>query len=65
MTEKLGACTGPPSWNLGVGPLALACNQGFLEYCLCYKSVQIFRVTCLFIGQYNTKGYGTITDVIK
>ena len=30
----------------------------------CYKSVQSFRVTCLFTGQYNTKGYGTITDVI-
>ena len=29
-----------------------------------YKLVQGFRVTCLFIGQYNTKGYGTITDVV-
>ena len=30
----------------------------------CYKLVQGFRVTCLFIGQYITKGYGTITDFI-
>ena len=33
--------------------------QGF-----CYKSVHSFRVTCLFSGQYNTKGYGTVADVI-
>ena len=26
--------------------------------------VQGFRVTCLFTGQYNAKGYDTITDVI-
>ena len=25
--------------------------------------VQGFRVTCLFTGQYNTKGYDTIIDV--
>ena len=25
---------------------------------------QGFRVTCLWTGQYNTKGYGKITDVI-
>ena len=32
---------------------------------LCYKLyIQGFRVTCLFPGQYNTKGYDTITDVI-
>ena len=30
----------------------------------CYKSVQSLRVTCLFSGQYNTQGYGTITDVL-
>ena len=30
----------------------------------CYKLVQGFRVTFLFIGQYNTKGYDTVTDVI-
>ena len=28
---------------------------------MCYKSVQSFRVTCLFTGQNNTKAYGTIT----
>ena len=26
--------------------------------------MQGFSVTCLFTGQYNTKGYGLITDVI-
>ena len=31
----------------------------------CYKSVQSFRVHCLFTGQFNTKGYGRFTDVIK
>ena len=31
----------------------------------CYKLVQGFRVTCLFTGQYNTKGYDMITDVIQ
>ena len=30
----------------------------------CYKLGQGFRVTCLFTGQYNTKGYDKITDVI-
>ena len=30
----------------------------------CYKLVQGFRVTCLFNGQYNTKGYAMVTDVI-
>ena len=30
----------------------------------CYKLVQGFRVTCFITGQYNTKGYGTITGVI-
>ena len=34
------------------------------EWLLCYKSVHSFRVTFLFSGQYNTEGYGTITDVI-
>ena len=29
-----------------------------------YILVQGLRVTCLFNGQYNTKGYDTITDVI-
>ena len=28
------------------------------------KIVQNFRVTCLFTGQYNAKGYDTITDVM-
>ena len=35
--------------------------RAFLEYC--YKLVQGFRVTCLFTGPYNTKGYYTITNV--
>ena len=26
--------------------------------------MQGFRVTCLITGQYNTKGYGTIIDVL-
>ena len=30
----------------------------------CYKSVQRFRVTCLFTGQYDTAEYGTIASVI-
>ena len=30
-----------------------------------YKSVQSFRVTCLFIGQYETREYGTIAGVIS
>ena len=30
----------------------------------CYKSVQSFRVTCLFNGQYDTREYGTIAGVI-
>ena len=30
----------------------------------CYKLVQGLRVTFLFTGQYITKGYDTITDVI-
>ena len=34
----------------------------FLQYC--YKSVQRFRVTCLFAGQYDTREYGTIAGVI-
>ena len=38
-------------------------NYFFILFSLCYKSVQSFRVTCLFTGQYNTKGYGIITDV--
>ena len=29
-----------------------------------YKSVHSFRVTWLLSGQYNTKGYGTVTDVM-
>ena len=28
----------------------------------CNKLVQGFRVTCLFTGQYNTKGYDTIPN---
>ena len=39
-----------------------------LDWCVCefkcYKSVHSFRVNCLFSGQYNTEGYGTITDLI-
>ena len=36
--------------------------QAFYKYkYFCYKLVQSFRVTCLFIGQYNTKGYDKIT----
>ena len=34
--------------------------QGFRVTCL----LQGFRVTCLFTGQYNTKVYGKITDLI-
>ena len=30
----------------------------------CYKSVQRFRVTCLFTGQYDTREYGTIAGAI-
>ena len=30
----------------------------------CYKSVQRFRVTCLFTGQYDTGEYGTIAGVL-
>ena len=30
----------------------------------CYKSIQSFRVTCLFTGQYGTREYGTIAGVI-
>ena len=30
----------------------------------CYKSVQSFRIHCLFIGQFNTEGYDTITDAV-
>ena len=30
----------------------------------CYKSVQRFRVTCLFTGQYDTREYGTIAGVL-
>ena len=33
-------------------------------YPFCYKLVQGFRVTCLLTGQYNTKGYDMITDII-
>ena len=33
-----------------------------LDVPLCYKLVQGFRVICFITGQYNTKGYGTITD---
>ena len=32
---------------------------------LCYKSVQRFRVTSLFSGQYNTGEYGTIAGVVR
>ena len=35
-----------------------------LLYKYCYKSVQSFRVTCLFTGQYDTREYGTIAGVI-
>ena len=31
---------------------------------ICFKSVQSFRVTCLFTGQYDTGEYGTIAGVI-
>ena len=36
-----------------------ACIENHTE-----QLVQGLRVTCLFIGQYNTKGYDMITDVI-
>ena len=39
-------------------------REVFWKKC-CYKLVQGFRVTCLFTGQYNNKGYDMITDVIK
>ena len=31
----------------------------------CYKSVQRFRVTCLFPGQYDAGEYGTIAGGLK
>ena len=31
---------------------------------ICFKLVQGFMVTCLFTGQYNTKGYDTITATV-
>ena len=31
----------------------------------CNKLVKDFRVTCLFTGQYNIKGYDTIKDINK
>ena len=31
---------------------------------ICYKLIQMFRVTCFITGQYNTGYYGTFTDVI-
>ena len=34
------------------------------HYSYYYKLMQYFSVTCLFTGQYNPKGYDTITDVI-
>ena len=37
---------------------------GKIWVCYCYKSVQRFRVTCLFTGQYDTREYGTIAGVI-
>ena len=40
-------------------------NKWMLEYSKGQFVTRLqFRVTCLFAGQYNTKGYGTITDVI-
>ena len=33
--------------------------------CKCYKLVQSFWVQCLFIGQFNTKDYGTLTDAFS
>ena len=36
-----------------------------VNMCGCYKLVQSFRVTYLFTGQYNIKGYDPIADVIK
>ena len=45
------------NWVFGMAAMPFICR--------CYKSVHSFRVTCLFSGQYNTKGYdGTITYVI-
>ena len=38
-------------------------NKGKIVAYYCYKLVQGFRLTCLFSGQYNTKGYNTIIDV--
>ena len=35
-----------------------------MEYTKCYKSVQSFRVTCLFTGQYDTGEFGTIAGVM-
>ena len=31
---------------------------------ICYKLIQMFRVTGLFTGQYTIGYYGTFTDVI-
>ena len=44
--------------------LKIAIGKARYEHYFRYKLLQGFRVTCLFTGQYNTKGYGTITDVI-
>ena len=36
-------------------------GKKFLYLSICYKLVEGFRVTCLFTGQCNTKGYDMIT----
>ena len=51
-------------------PYRFVCNSNKklympgISWSVCYEIVQGFRVTCLFTGQNNTKGYDTITDVI-
>ena len=36
-----------------------------IKWAYCYKLIQLFRVTCFIAGQYNTKYYGTFTDVTQ
>ena len=61
-------CSGVPKSGFQGTPLRI--SQGSSRFifhiavCNYYILVQGFRVTCLITGQYNIKGYGTITDVI-
>ena len=39
-------------------------SNGLVNKLRLYILLQGFRITCLFTGQYNTKVYDTITDVM-